>query len=242
MKKKIKRFLVLIILGIVVYLVYSNRRISGTWIGIHRYNNESDSIWKISHESILNFSYLNAGVYEPFISDKIHETPFVIFGNTFLNDFTYIKHLDKDSLVFSSDYSTFLYRKVHDSLKQKSKIEFEGKLIELKHSNSIDTVYFTSRHLLWKNAKGEKFEWSKKRYKLVTINDFQFLVTDNGIILVIKEKNKQLFFYKYWEDSINTSTLKEIILNDKLQKQVISLKKVIRRRDSIHAIKYPHQK
>lgn len=250
MKKRIKRFSILLLVSLVIFLIYSNRRISGTWIGIHYYDNHSNSNWKQPDESILNFSAFKVNLYEPFASDDITKTPYLIIGKSILtnskNDFdifkTSIKHLNKDTLVFSSYNSTHVYRKVHDSLKQKNITSFTEKLIVLKSKKYIDTVYFTDKYLLLMNKKGEKLKWIDLKYQLKAIDDFQFLATDNGIMLLVKKTKEQVCFYQFSKDSVNIISVKEIHPNKKLQKLIVSVKKSLKHRDSIFDVsnKNPH--
>ncbi len=158
----------------------------------------------------------------------------IYFGNKDKHEYNnlVIKHFNKDSLVlYSSHQQTSVYQKIPDLLKQKNTVtNFTNKLLQLSSSENklIDTVFFTDHYFLAKNINLQK-KWSDYQYEIKKLNDYKVLITNSSIKFIIKEKNKNLYFYQFHEKGLHEIKVKIIesnkILNSEIKTKLKRMKK-----------------
>ena len=66
MKKKLKRFLLLLLIGFIGFFIYSNTRYNGTYMGTYELWHH-EGAWPSAHDRILDVSTFNFQLYQPFV-------------------------------------------------------------------------------------------------------------------------------------------------------------------------------
>lgn len=226
MKKRFKYFFLLIFLGIIGYLVYCNYTIRGTWIRTHEYNSSGNRVTFMS-PSVVSFSTFEVQTFEPDFERKFTSHSFLIIGKTILSNADFsashkipIKHIDSDSIVFKNASSTFVYRKVPDSLKEPYSVNFTNRLFEMKVQNIVDTSYFTEKEIFVKSKTPRGYEWSNAQYGTASMNGFQFFGGDFGAVFAIKKFDNQYRMYGFSKDSISFVSVREIPMTPQIKKEV----------------------
>tara|TARA_R110001583_G_scaffold194839_1_gene367273 strand:- start:1871 stop:2548 length:678 start_codon:yes stop_codon:yes gene_type:complete len=202
-----------------IFLIYSNKKSNGTYIGVHKYYNDKSFKW--SFDEILVIENLKFQVISILTNPEIPEKHFTI-GNTifFKSNDEYsltktfkIAHNNNDSLVLKNTLETKLFRKLPDSLKSKNndKIDLKNKLFELKTDSFIDTLFFKNDFYLRKSNQPDR-KWESPFWELKEVNEFKFLFTGDFSTLFVIVKNKNNYFlYKVLKDRIIKFELNEII-------------------------------
>ncbi len=219
MKRKVKIILLILASGIALFLLYSNYRVQGTWMRVHQYRNDGQSI-AIHLPSVLSFSTLTIKNYDLTGDETVKVEPYEIIGkkifvdpNSFHPLGMSIKTITNDSIVFTDNYASYVFQKIPDSLQTRDSILISDRAFRLVTKYRIDTVYFDQQHMYYKNETKKGPSWRKFRYKLVYIDDFQFLAGNFGNILPIKSEKEKLRIYSLGRDSIKVISANEVILD-----------------------------
>ena len=124
MKRRLKKFFLTLLLGILVFIGYSHYRLQGTWIRLYQYSIDNEDS-KFSNPALLDFHYFHVTQYAIYNGDSLDPCFFVTIHKQLLLDRSTqeichlpIKKMTSENLIFSDSYTGFLYRKVPDSLKK----------------------------------------------------------------------------------------------------------------------------
>lgn len=233
--KRLFQLLAILFLVLIIYILYSNQKLKGTWVGIYNYSyNEyfDDKIFKNFNSVVVVFDGLKKE--KTSFYDKDYKSNYFTFFNHFYSDpenelfdiaFTKIKHLNKDSLVLKNSIKHEAFRKVPDSLKNYEKINFKKQAFEITLNTQKDTVFIDDKDFLFKvyNPNNPYKEWRSHYFKEKRINDFSFLISE-FFTVIMKQNNKKLKFYKFNQDSITELEVNKIELRKesllKIQKEI----------------------
>ena len=228
---------------LISFIIYSNLRIKGVWIGV--YEDNGNSLFNTNNEVLVLNNFNFDKICELNSCHDIKNEFFFTFGNTIFIDekeeydvkWKKINYLDKDSLVFKTYNRFFVYRKIPDSLKQKEsfKINFKNKLLTISNSEFTDTIYISDKYLLFKYNKYPHKKWSNDYFEIKNIEDFKIMFFNTQTSpIIIKEKDNKLFFYQYGRNKTNSLKVKEIksnqLLNEEIKLKLINLKKSVRKK------------
>ncbi|WP_299001860.1 hypothetical protein [uncultured Tenacibaculum sp.] len=222
MKLKFRKALMLLTICFIFYFLYSNYRINGTWV-------KSTKTWT-EGISIIDFSFFQRSEYHPssFGKNMINQAS-ISFGKIIflLNKDTLnyrnaisIKQVNRDSIILNNYpyHESSTYKKIPNSLKQKTDVDLYNKLyklkLESKDSINIDTLFFSKKYFLGKK-KLKTNDWIISKYEIINVNDFKIILFDLNSYAVLKEKNNKLFFYQLGrkKNELRKMELKEISPN-----------------------------
>ena len=219
MKKKLKRFILFLILSVIIFLIYSNKKTDGTYMGLHMHFNNDSFQWSLEEVLIIKNQKIQEMGSSYSLSRKEAERFFTIGDIIFTkanDDFRIFKQLkikkyDTDSLVLINYSNTRTFRKLSDSLKttETSTIDLRNKQFEVNFDGIIDTLYFEEDFFIRKlNRPGIK--WETPYWEIKEVNGFHFLFTGDCFLFLIQQKNEKLYLFKLLKDRINEIELKEI--------------------------------
>jgi hypothetical protein len=254
-KLLVKRMIQLGLIILLSFIIYSNLRVKGVWMGVYE-GNES-SFFNTNNEVLVFKNFNFDKICELYSCNDIKNKFLFAFGNNIFFDekdeyiikWKNINYLGNDSLVFKTYNGLSVYRKIPDSLKQKEsfKTNFKNKLLTINNDEFKDTIYINDKYLLFKNNKHPNQKWSDDYYEIKNIEDFKIMYFNNSIQpIIIKEKNNKITFFQYGRNKINSLKVEIIksnhLINEEIKKKIKRLKKIEeieRARDSVptHFIK-----
>jgi len=224
-----KRTLQLEIVILIGFIIYSNLRIKGVWLGV--YENRKNSIFSTNHEVLVFKNFNFDKVCELYSCYDIRNELLFAFGNNIFIDtkeeysikWKNINYLDKDSLVFKTHNVFSVYRKIPDSLKQKKslKTNFKNKLLTINNGEFLDTIYFDDKFLLFKNNKNPYEKWTNNYFEIKNIDNFKIMFFNGQINpIIIKEKGNDIFFFQYQRNKTNSLKVEIIKSNNLINNQI----------------------
>ena len=211
MKKKISIILTTIIILIISYLIYSNKRLDGIYIKKSSiYLNQKDSttsentqqsLLKIKNQKFNRYYHSFNGIPEvekyfsflTYINFKPENKEYSFYPSN-------IENINNDSLVLSNNFDTTeYYLKIPDSLKNdlNEKFEISNKVFKSTTEKFIDTVFFSKNFMIFKNGKKNYKDWGFLNREVLKIDGFDIMLIDSEPVLIIKKQKEYFKFYKY---------------------------------------------
>ena len=178
----------------------NEKRLNGTWISSYKFSDD-DSIkdYIVGGSSFNQIITLDNGTfnYKEFKYDnyenertaqfELKGKSFVIAGNEVYNS-EIIEPLTKDSIVFKGNGLNSVYKRLTDSLKNKStNIKLTGKKFVRNFRKFTDTIRFINDSVYtsnsWKFGDSNHFMWER-----INENGFDILFTENYAPFILKKQ------------------------------------------------------
>ncbi|WP_340915805.1 hypothetical protein [Polaribacter butkevichii] len=219
MRTKLIKVFILLVITVTIFLIYSNRKINGIWIGT--YISYDNSKYNSINESLINFNTFNFKYINPYLKkDSIIKRNYITLGNLIfskpINEFetiqTKIVNFKNDSLILKSVLETKAYRKIPDSLKSNSNqtLELKNKFFKIENQRNIDTIYFSEKYLFFKGKKKKREKWESTGYwKLIYFENY-YVIFSNFSPIVVNKSNEYLNFNQLTKDRNNVLKVIEI--------------------------------
>lgn len=169
-----------------------SKKSEGTWISSYSINSNEEELFPISEKNILEFEndfirVIQVGGLSKYSYKRsaIFDVNEIILNDSLILD---INEISKDSLILN-DFSgnKLIYKKMHDSLKNKSneEINLNNKKFTIHYPKFTDTIFFVNDSILKSSNYGDlERYWGRIKYKgydLILINDildFPIIITD----------------------------------------------------------------
>jgi len=238
MKRKILIFLALLLLVILSFLYYSNKKTEGLWV-LHYALDVNDADFKWHHASpLLNIENNKLNTYSYGRDGVPYTVSFFSFGNRmaiFHDDYLEVSHIvsfSKDSMILDEQHDNYrqVYKKFPDSLKNNSdwhKI-LNNKAFQIRFPNAIDTIYFDDHYLMAKaRSKSRPYTWSSQGWELVKVRDFDIMQAGLWNTLILQEKDGKLTFNSFDnQNNLSSFELTEINIDlTEVKKEIEKIKK-----------------
>lgn len=218
MKKRIKQFSVFLVIGFIVFFMYSNLQHQGTWMGTYEVRSSGD-FWDSQNDVILNIAPFEFHLYRPFVSDNFYSFYNFRLGNYLFpysdglkkKDISKIVYHDKDSLTVILDETVYQsFQKIPDSLKQVESVDLTNKLFHITFDGRDEALFFTKDLIYYKERNDTVNYWSGIMYRRVNYDRFHFLCTQYGNRIVVTKRNDQIYFNRFREKRIVQTLVIEI--------------------------------
>lgn len=241
-----KRLFQLGLIILVSFIVYSNLRIKGVWIGV--YEGNDNSIFNTNNQVLVFNIFSFDKICELYSCNDIKNEFLFAFGNNmFFNEkdeylikWKKLNYFDNDSLVFKTFNGLSVFRKIPDSLKQKEsfKTNFKNRLLTINKDEFKDTIYINDKYLFFKNSSNPNQKWGDDYYEIKNIEDFKIMYFNSTINpIIIKEKGNKIFFFQYGRNKINSLKVEEINsnnhINEEIKIKLERLKKVEKKKELV---------
>ena len=188
----------ILILTIIISSCQSDKKLNGNWIGDYSYTIEKDEIF-IWHavRRILTFDdglIIARGSKYDYGTD-IDKGKYNLTLKTLEFEGGYenyeIEIFESDSLVLKRTSSPFryVYRKLPDSLKHNSEIEFIGKQFKWENNKFTDTVFFKNQTFF--KLKSRKYNNGEVSWERIKHNGYDIIFIDGAVPYIIKEPNNE---------------------------------------------------
>ncbi|QXP60918.1 hypothetical protein [Olleya sp. HaHaR_3_96] len=225
-----KKLLNILILAFVLTSCQNEKKLNGTWISSYKFS-DNDSIKDyvvggfpfnqlITFDNgTFNFKEFKYDNYENERTSEFELTGqslvnfgdeyFVIAGNEYY-DSEIIDPLTKDSIVFKNYNQNRVYKRLVDSLKNKSpEIKFTGKKIIRNFRKWTDTIQFINDSVYisnsWKFGDSNHFMWER-----INHNGFDILFTENYAPFILKKQIGNEIYISIFGNKKEDYILKEI--------------------------------
>jgi hypothetical protein len=169
---------------------------TGNWIGDYAYSAENNEIRIIKPiRRILTFDNgvcsAKGSKYDYGTETEKGEYNLILKTLEFDGEFENydIEIFTSDSLVLINKANSFryVYRKLSDSLKHNSDIEFIGKEFKWENNKFTDTLYFKNETFL--KRKSQKFNNGEVSWERIKHNGFDIIFIDGDVPYLIKGQN-----------------------------------------------------
>lgn len=102
-----------------------------------------------------------------------------------------IEIFESDSLVLINKTNSFryVYRKLSDSLKHNSEIEFIGKQFKWENNKFTDTIFFKNQTFF--KRKSQKYNNGEVSWERIKHNGFDIIFIDGDVPYIITEPNNE---------------------------------------------------
>ncbi|NOZ47277.1 MAG: hypothetical protein GXO79_10930 [Chlorobi bacterium] len=210
MKRKILTTLSLVVLIVICFFYYLNKRIEGIWIK-HYSTDLSNHEFFYDGNILLDIKNQKFSTYYSGLNGIPEETNYFNFGTNLKlwpleteYNFSYsIKSINNDSLILTKynfeKIIEVVYKKIPDTLKNNS--DWQKKLLwnayEFRLPEYTDTIYFDNRFIMSKNQTTQAREWDSQDWKLTKINGFDIMFTGNWATFILVEKDDKISFYAF---------------------------------------------
>jgi len=174
----------------------SDNKLNGNWIGDYAYSIEGDETKIIKPiRRILTFDngILTAKGSKYDYGTDIEKGKYNLNSKTLELDGEYenydIDSFEIDSLVLINKANSFryVYRKLSDSLKHNSDIEFIGKEFKWENNKFTDTIFFINQTTF--KRKSQKVNNGKVSWERIKHNGFDIIFIDGDVPYLIKGQN-----------------------------------------------------
>ena len=175
----------------------NEKKLNGTWISSYRFSdNDTIKDYVVGGSDFNELITFDNGTfnYKEFIYKnertaqfKLKGKNFVIDGNEVYNS-EVIDPLTKDSIVFKGNGSNKVYKRITDSLKNKSpNLKLTGKKFARNFRKWTDTIQFINDSVYtsnsWKFGDSNHFRWER-----INQNGFDLLFTENYAPFILKKQ------------------------------------------------------
>ena len=217
-----KKLLNILILTLILTSCQNEKKLNGTWISSYKFS-DNDSIKNyvvgdFPFNQLITFDNGTFNIkefkYDYYENERTEQfelngNSFVIAGNEDYNS-EIIDPLTKDSLVFKSFNQNSVYKRLVDSLKNKSiNIKLTGKKYARNFRKWTDTIQFINDSVYisnsWKFGDSDNFMWER-----INHNGFDILFTENYAPFILKKQIGNEIYVSVFGNKKEDYILKEI--------------------------------
>ena len=193
-----KKTLYILILTLILSSCQSDNKLNGNWIGDYAYSiegNETRMIKPIRRILTFDNGLLIARGSKYDYGTDIEKGEYNLTLKTLELEGKYenydIDFFESDSLVLINKANSYryIYRKLSDSLKQNSEIEFIGKQFKWENNKFTDTIFFKNQTYF--KRKSQKYNNAEVSWERIKHNGFDIIFIDGDVPYLIKSQNEK---------------------------------------------------